>query len=189
MRLILLILILAAGPGSFARAQGWREALPGWEYRFPQDHGNHPEFRTEWWYFTGNAAEAGDPAKSFGFELVFFRHGILPPGTGQEATSRFVMRDLKFAHFAVSDFSAKKFHHAQVAREVRGPRRENPDELVANLLGERIQVLVRELLQVSWRLDLRQQLAHDSPRSRRTAMREQAELMHETRPADAWPFA
>ena len=33
--------------------------LPGWKYDFPRDHGNHPEFKTEWWYFTGNLDDRG----------------------------------------------------------------------------------------------------------------------------------
>ena len=32
----------------------WRVSLPGWNYVFPRDHGSHPDFKTEWWYFTGN---------------------------------------------------------------------------------------------------------------------------------------
>ena len=64
---------------------GWTPALEGWEYRFPGDHGNHPGFKTEWWYFTGAAV----------------------------ATSRFVVNDVKFAHFAVTEISAGRFHHFQ----------------------------------------------------------------------------
>ena len=26
---------------------------PGREFRFPADHGSHPEFKIEWWYLTG----------------------------------------------------------------------------------------------------------------------------------------
>src|SRR5438128_525287 len=40
-----------------ARAADWQLALPGWGYTFPRDHGAHPEFKTEWWYFTGNLRE------------------------------------------------------------------------------------------------------------------------------------
>jgi len=31
----------------------YRTALPGYDYEFPRDHFNHPEFQTEWWYYTG----------------------------------------------------------------------------------------------------------------------------------------
>jgi predicted secreted hydrolase len=29
-------------------------AKPGYQYEFPRDHYAHPEFRMEWWYWTGN---------------------------------------------------------------------------------------------------------------------------------------
>ncbi|MDQ2919375.1 MAG: carotenoid 1,2-hydratase, partial [Verrucomicrobiota bacterium] len=32
----------------------WKTAQPGWQYEFPRDHHSHPDFKTEWWYFTGN---------------------------------------------------------------------------------------------------------------------------------------
>ncbi len=40
-------------------------------YRFPRDHFNHPDFETEWWYYTGNVDSIED--RRFGFELTFFR--------------------------------------------------------------------------------------------------------------------
>jgi hypothetical protein len=30
-------------------------------FTFPADHGAHPAFRTEWWYFTGTLSAAGRP--------------------------------------------------------------------------------------------------------------------------------
>ncbi len=51
----------------------WREALPGYKYQFPRDHFEHEDFRTEWWYYTGNVTDTA--GKRFGFELVFFRQG------------------------------------------------------------------------------------------------------------------
>lgn len=39
-------------------------------FEFPRDHGLHPGFKTEWWYFTGNLLDAGE--RHFGFELAFF---------------------------------------------------------------------------------------------------------------------
>src|SRR5579863_613362 len=49
----------------------YRTALPGYRYAFPRDHFNHPDFQTEWWYYTGNV-KAQDGHR-FGFELTFFR--------------------------------------------------------------------------------------------------------------------
>lgn len=92
---------------SLALAGGWRSAEPGWDYQFPRDHHSHSEFKTEWWYFTGNlATESG---RRFGYELTFFRQGIRPPGDRKATTSRLIVDDLKFAHFTITDVAARKF--------------------------------------------------------------------------------
>lgn len=106
-RLLLLLLLTAA---AWAQTP-WRLALPGWEYVFPRDHGPHADFKTEWLYFTGNVATAG--GERFGYQLTFFRQGVRPPGARGGATSRFVVNDFQFAHFAVSDPQAGRFRHWQ----------------------------------------------------------------------------
>ena len=101
-----LVLVMSSAVGEAA----WRKALPGWEYHFPADHGNHPDFKTEWWYFTGNLrSEGGD---EFGYQLTFFRQGVREPGSAS-VSSRFVVNDVKFAHFAVTEISRGHFHHFQ----------------------------------------------------------------------------
>lgn len=92
-------------------AADWRLALPGWKYEFPRDHRTHPEFKTEWWYFTGRLAD--EKGGVYGYQLTFFRQGLRPPAASGAATSRFVVSDLKFAHFAVSDIGGQRFHFAQ----------------------------------------------------------------------------
>ena len=53
-----------ADPG-YARADRPRR------FEFPADHGPHPDFRNEWWYFTGHLS---DPAgRDYGFQLTLFR--------------------------------------------------------------------------------------------------------------------
>jgi len=92
-------------------AGAWEVALPGWKYEFPRDHGNHPTFKTEWWYFTGNLASA--EGREFGYQLTFFRQGVRPAdGADIIPLSRFITTELKFAHFAVADLTKKKFHFA-----------------------------------------------------------------------------
>jgi predicted secreted hydrolase len=88
--------------------QGWALAIPGYQIRLPQDHGPHYGFKTEWWYFTGNLKSAD--GREFGYQLTFFRFGMRPPAERKPATSRFVMNDLKFAHFTVTDVRAGAFH-------------------------------------------------------------------------------
>jgi hypothetical protein len=94
-----------------AFAADWQLALPGWRYEFPRDHFIHPDFKTEWWYFTGHLAD--DRGNRFGFELTFFRQGLRSPSTRNSETSRFLVNDLKFAHFAITDLSAGQFHFQQ----------------------------------------------------------------------------
>ena len=106
MRLFLVLFVLAASVQA-----DWRLAFPGWNYEFPRDHQNHPEFKTEWWYFTGNLKAAD--GRPFGYQLTFFRQGIIPLDSDIIPLSHFVTNSVKFAHFALSDLSAGKFHFAQ----------------------------------------------------------------------------
>jgi predicted secreted hydrolase len=105
-RSFVLACLLAAMP----LQAGWKEALPGWKYEFPRDHGSHPDFKTEWWYFTGNLRSAD--GREFGYQLTFFRQGVVSPGEAS-AQSRFVTKDIKLAHFTVSEIDGKKFHFFQ----------------------------------------------------------------------------
>ncbi|HYB72564.1 MAG TPA: lipocalin-like domain-containing protein [Candidatus Sulfotelmatobacter sp.] len=83
----------------------YRRAAPGYRYAFPRDHGAHPDFRTEWWYYTGHlAAEDG---RRFGYQLTFFRSGVEQRGANP---SRWAARNLYLAHFAVSDVKKGKLH-------------------------------------------------------------------------------
>lgn len=87
----------------------WEIARPGWVYEFPRDHHVHRGFKLEWWYFTGQLRTADN--RVLGWQLTFFRQGIrrgIPPGG-----SRFAVRDLMFAHFAMSDPAAGEFHFRQ----------------------------------------------------------------------------
>ncbi len=113
--LFVLVAALPAAPAS----DSWLLSLPGWKHTFPADHGSHPGFKTEWWYFTGNLRDTrGD---EFGYQLTFFRQGVIPPARDLPEGSRFIQRDMKFAHFAVSSIAEKKFHHFQkVARGAFG---------------------------------------------------------------------
>ena len=97
--------------GVLCLALDWKSAEPGWRYEFPRDHHSHTEFKTEWWYFTGNLFDAaGD---RYGYELTFFRQGILPNGARDPSASRFIVNDLKFAHFTITDAVGKRFRFDQ----------------------------------------------------------------------------
>jgi predicted secreted hydrolase len=100
-------LYAAIASGVFCVAADWRIAEPGLHYEFPRDHLLHDDFKTEWWYLTGNLFD--QDGRRFGYELTFFREGIRPPRERTGPISRFVVDDLKFAHFTITDVSGKRF--------------------------------------------------------------------------------
>ncbi len=86
---------------------------------FPKDHGPHPGYRTEWWYYTGNLqAESGD---RYGYQLTFFRSQISPPGAAKNwprPPSAWRTRQIFIGHAAISDMSKKRHLQAElIARE------------------------------------------------------------------------
>ncbi len=90
-------------------ADDWQRALQPRSWQFPRDHGAHPEFKTEWWYLTGNLQDTvGNP---FGYQITFFRHGLqrIPTQTG----SAWAVRDIYFGHLAVTDGKAQRFYFAE----------------------------------------------------------------------------
>jgi predicted secreted hydrolase len=79
-------------------AQGWREASAGYRFQFPRDHASHPDYKLEWWYYTGNVQTRD--GRRFGYQVTFFRVGVdaVPANP-----SRWAVRDLFMTHLAVSD--------------------------------------------------------------------------------------
>ncbi|MFM7180693.1 MAG: lipocalin family protein [Verrucomicrobiales bacterium] len=111
---ILLILAAFFGHGHLLQAgeeTGWKRALLPQPMVFPRDHHSHPDYKTEWWYFTGNLeAEGLGPV---GFQFTLFRQGILPPGA-DIPDSAWASRALGFGHAALSFPQKEKFHFGQV---------------------------------------------------------------------------
>ena len=109
--LFLLSSLLVVVPGLAAdTAQEFRFATEGYRFAFPRDHGAHEEFRTEWWYYTGQVT--AKDGRSFGYELTFFRRGMLRDQT-KTLPSQWAVTHLYLAHFAVSDLSKGQFHYAE----------------------------------------------------------------------------
>ena len=103
----LLLLLFAFCTSATAPGRRFLPALPGYEFAFPRDHGSHDEYRTEWWYYTGHLRT--DDGQRYGFELTFFRVGVVPPG--EAATTRWDLRNLSLAHFAITDIDANDFRY------------------------------------------------------------------------------
>jgi predicted secreted hydrolase len=91
--------------GGEADTSRFARALAPRDFSFPLDHGPHPEFRTEWWYLTGNLATARD--RHFGFQLTFFRFAL--PVDERERPSAWSTDQLWMAHFTVTDSEGGEF--------------------------------------------------------------------------------
>jgi predicted secreted hydrolase len=105
-----------------APAQGFSRAFAPRELEFPEDHGAHPDFRSEWWYFTGNVESS--TGRRFGFQLTFFRFALSPEDTPR--ASAWGSNQVYMAHFALSDQKAGAFHaferYSRAALELAGAR-------------------------------------------------------------------
>ncbi|KAA3644766.1 MAG: carotenoid 1,2-hydratase [Chloroflexi bacterium] len=94
----------------FQRADGPQTLI------FPDDFGPHPEYLTEWWYYTGNLQT--DSGRPFGYQLTFFRRALAPPDETTERVSDWASDQIYFAHFAISDIDADQ--HYSFERFTRG---------------------------------------------------------------------
>ena len=91
--------------------------------QFPRDHLPHPQYRTEWWYFTGHL-QAAD-GRQFGFQYTVFRQALRPPG-GVSAqvpggASAWRTDTAWLAHLALTDIQlGEHAGHARIARGSMG---------------------------------------------------------------------
>lgn len=95
--------ILTQEESGFATAEGV------WEFRFPADHGGHPEFRSEIWYLTANLED--ERGHRYGAQLAFFRLRLRPEAT--ERPSAWGSNQVFRAHFALTDAEQGRFVAAE----------------------------------------------------------------------------
>jgi predicted secreted hydrolase len=138
MRLLpaILALFVTAQAGA---ATVWQSASPGRPLRFPADHASHPDYKTEWWYYTGHLKSAA--GKRYGYELTFFRQGAEPVA---QPKSKWHAGHLYLAHFAITDIDGRRFRYAErinrpglgIAGADTDRLRTWNDEWVAETLGD-----------------------------------------------------
>ncbi len=105
---------------------GFARAAAPRDFDFPADHGAHRDFRSEWWYLTGQLGDAA--GRRYGFQITFFRFALAPPiaagdasGEAGAAPSRWRSSEAWMAHFALSDAAGERFiHHERFARGALG---------------------------------------------------------------------
>ena len=112
-RWAVLVALAAAAPATLLHAQEddrteWKAAEPGYTLVFPRDHASHPDYKIEWWYYTGNLRTSD--ARRFGYQLTFFRVGV---DAEPANPSRWAVRDLYMAHLAVTDVDRRTHHVAE----------------------------------------------------------------------------
>ncbi len=88
---------------SAASTEGYARATAPQPFTFPADHGPHPEYATEWWYYTGNLT--GADGTQYGYQLTFFRSAVSP--FLEERPSDLATNQVYMAHFAITDGGAK----------------------------------------------------------------------------------
>lgn len=88
---------------------GYARAIDPYAWDFPADHAAHPDFQTEWWYYTGNLeAESG---ARFGFQFTIFRRAVVPETV--ESDSEWRTNQVYMAHFTVTDVEGEQFYQHQ----------------------------------------------------------------------------
>lgn len=125
-------------------AEGYAQASSPRPFRFPEDHGAHPAFRSEWWYLTFALEDLASPstwlapatsptgqefrasetptrpsgragAREFGVQFTLFRRALFPGGDPADPWRN---GQGYLAHFALTDVEAETHRHAE--RMARG---------------------------------------------------------------------
>lgn len=105
---------LGGGDGG---TEGFARAVEPRAFQFPEDHGPHPGFRTEWWYWTGNLET--EDGRAFGYQFTLFRSALAPEAPVRD--SAWGTRQVYLGHFTVSDVGAGRFHaHERFSRAAVG---------------------------------------------------------------------
>ena len=77
---------------------------------FPDDHGAHPGYRTEWWYYTGNLQDVD--GRPFGFQFTIFRYQIMPladKSVWPRPASKWRDPQVYLAHIALTDTAGRRY--------------------------------------------------------------------------------
>jgi predicted secreted hydrolase len=91
-------------------SSGYARAIEPYDWQLPADFGPHPEYQTEWWYYTGNLAT--EDGRRFGYQFTIFRRAIAPTPPDSDA-SEWRSNQVYMAHFTVTDVAGDQFYQYQ----------------------------------------------------------------------------
>src|SRR5262249_16807974 len=84
----------------------WKQAEPGYKFDFARDYASHPEYKLEWWYYTGNVASQN--GHRYGYQLTFFRIGVDYKPVNP---SRWAVRDFFSTHLGVNEIDGQHYYY------------------------------------------------------------------------------
>ncbi|MGD2136742.1 MAG: lipocalin-like domain-containing protein [Gammaproteobacteria bacterium] len=90
-------------------APGFARALASRTFRFPEDHGPHPEYATEWWYLSGNLETP--QGRRFGYQFTLFRIALSPKEPAADSAWR--TREIYLGHSAITDVAGGMHYSAE----------------------------------------------------------------------------
>jgi predicted secreted hydrolase len=150
LRLLILCLFLSLLPVAIDAAYStiFREAQLGRTMEFPRDHGAHPDFKQEWWHYSGHLeSPEGD---LLGYQLTFFRLALEP--SDHKRSQAESVQNIFAAHLALTIPAKDVFISRQkVVPEILG---------LAGATTNRLQVNVED-----WRIETRGDAHHLRARS------------------------
>ncbi len=101
---------LQAVLGDAQLAADFARASPNIALQFPQDHGPHPQFRSEWWYLTLMLEDA--QGKEYGGQFTLFRQA-LAAGPESRSDNPWHTAQVYLAHLAVTDVAGGRHRFAE----------------------------------------------------------------------------
>ncbi len=97
---------LIAPASAAPSTEGFARATEPGALRFPDAFGAHPDYQTEWWYYTGNLES--ETGRRFGYQFTIFRRSLVPQAA--QRASDFATTSVYMAHFTVTDAQAGAFY-------------------------------------------------------------------------------
>lgn len=89
----------------------YAQADSAYRLRFPEDHGPHPRFRSEWWYLTLNLEDAA--GAQYGGQFTVFRQALPAALSSAVPAQPWAASQIYLGHLAMTDVAAGRHRFAE----------------------------------------------------------------------------